>query len=94
MDDTDEPTNVFKFGAIESSKPKEDDAIPQNDYVVVDIEDVEYEVSGFLIFTPHHLAIMTDVGGGPIPGLVLPIGRVKTAVLLSVIEDSEESLPF
>lgn len=95
-DDTDEPKNIFKFGAVEGGKAKEEeDTIPQNDYVVVDIDDIEYDVNGFLIFTPHHLAIMTDEGKGAIPALVLPIGRVKTAVLASVIEDADgEDLPF
>lgn len=93
MDDEQEPTNIFKFGAIDGDK-KAADAIPQNDYVVVDVDDNEFDVNGFLIFTPHHLAIMTDQGAGPIPALVMPIGRVKTAVLASIIDDSEEELPF
>lgn len=91
-DDTDEPTNIFKFGAVDGGK-KEEVAIPQNDYVVVDIDGIEYDVNGFLIFTPHHLAIMTDEGQGAIPALVLPISRVKTAVLASII-DVDEELPF
>ncbi len=90
MDD-DENNNVFKFGAVDGGK-KEEDKIPQNDYVVVDIDGIEYDVNGFLIFTPHHLAIMTDEGHGAIPALVLPISRVKTAVLASVIDDEE--MPF
>lgn len=93
MDDTEEPTNVFKFGAVTGGKTEED-KIPQNDYVVVDIEDIEYDINGFLIFTPHHLAIMTDLGEGAIPALVLPIARVKTAVLASLIPEDDESLPF
>lgn len=93
MDDMDEPTNVFKFGAVEGGKEKED-SIPQNDYVVVDIDNIEYDVNGFLIFTPHHLAIMTDEGKGAIPALVLPISRVKTAVLASIVDEAEEDMPF
>jgi hypothetical protein len=93
MDDDDEqPTNIFKFGAVDGGK-KEESKIPQNDYVVVDIDGTEYDVNGFLVFTPHHLAIMTDEGDGVIPGLVLPIARVKTAVLASII-DGEDQLPF
>lgn len=84
----DESKNVFKFGAaIKGGKDAEDDdSIPHNDYFVVDIDDIEYDVNGFLVFTPHHLAIMRDEGKGAIPALVLPIGRVKTAVLTSVID--------
>jgi hypothetical protein len=92
MDD-EEPGNVFKFGAVKGGKEDTEDKIPQSDYVVVDIDDVEFDVNGFLIFTPHHLAIMTDEGHGAIPALVLPIGRVKTAVLASLIPD-EDDLPF
>lgn len=93
-DDQEQPTNVFKFGAINGDKSDED-TIPQNDYVVVDIDDTEYDINGFLIFTPHHLAIMTDLGKGAIPALVLPIARVKTAVLASLLDDDTGStLPF
>lgn len=86
MDNDEDKTNVFKFGAVNGGKT-EDDAIPHNDYVVVDVDDEVYDVKGFLIFTPHHLAIMTDQGKGAIPALVLPISRVKTAVLASVIDE-------
>lgn len=93
MDNTDEPTNIFKFGTVDGGK-KEEDIIPENDYIVVDIDDIEYDIKGFLIFTPHHLAIMTDEGKGAIPALVLPIGRVKSAVLASLLVDDEGDLPF
>lgn len=86
MDDTEEPKNVFKFGTVDGGK-KEEDSIPQNDYVIVDVDDTEYDINGFLIFTPHHLAIMTDLGEGAIPALVLPIGRVKSAALASLFEE-------
>ena len=87
--DDNEPTNIFKF--VDGGK-KEDEVIPQNDYLVIDIEDIEYDVHGFLIFTPHHLAIMTDEGKGAIPALVLPIARVKTAVLASILSDEDDDL--
>lgn len=90
MDDTEEPTNIFKFGAVDGGK-KEEDSIPENDYLVVDVDDIEYDIRGFLIFTPHHLAIMTDEGKGAIPALVLPISRVKSAVLASLISDEDLS---
>lgn len=91
MDDNEngEPANVFKFGQIAGGKVETDeDAIPQNDYFVVDIDGTEFDINGFLIFTPHHLAIMRDEGKGAIPALVLPIARVKTAVLAKFV-DSE-----
>lgn len=93
MDDAEEPTNIFRFGAVDGGK-KEEDSIPENDYVVTDVDDIEYDVNGFLIFTPHHLAIMTDEGKGAIPALVLPISRVKSAVLASLLVDDEGDLPF
>ena len=95
MDDTEEPTNIFKFGAVKGGKEvEEDNSIPENDYIVIDIEDNELESSGFLIFTPHHLAIMRDNGKGAVPVLCLPIGRVKAAVLASDLDDQYEELPF
>ena len=92
MDDTEEPTNVFKFGQIKGDKEPED-KIPHNDYVVVTTDDHEFDVNGFLIFTPHHLAIMTDNGGGAIPALVMPIGNVRVAGLASLF-DTEDDPPF
>lgn len=90
MDDDNEQPNVFKFGAITGGKSEDEqapeDKIPHNDYVVVDNEDNEFDINGFLIFTPHHLAIMQDVGQGAVPALVLPIARVKFAGLASVLD--------
>lgn len=86
MDDDENP-NVFKFGTVNGGKGEEpDDKIPHNDYVVIDSDDNEFEINGFLIFTPHHLAIMRDEGTGAVPALVIPIGRVKVAGLASVID--------
>lgn len=82
-----EPANVFKFGAVKGGKADdEQDSIPQNDYFVVDIDGYEFDINGFLIFTPHHLAIMRDEGKGAIPALVMPIARVRTAVLAKFID--------
>lgn len=96
MDDIEgNDNNVFKFGAINGDKKDDKDTIPQNDYVVIDVDDIEYDINGFLIFTPHHLAIMSDEGDGAIPALVLPINRVKTAVLAKLIPDDDtDNLPF
>jgi len=90
MDDNENTgENVFKFGAITGGKDNEaEDTIPQNDYFVVDVDDIEYDINGFLIFTPHHLAIMRDEGKGAVPALVLTIARVKTAVLSKFVDNS------
>lgn len=77
----DDDNNVFKFGAVKGGKDttEEKTEIPVNDYVILDIDDHEFYATGFLIFTPHHLAIMRDNGAGAIPVMVMPIGRVKAA---------------
>lgn len=80
MNNDNDDTNVFKFGAVKGGKPEEEkNEIPVNDYIVLDIEGQEFAATGFLIFTPHHLAIMRDDGAGAIPVLVMPIGRVVAA---------------
>ncbi len=96
MNDDQEPTNVFKFGAINGGKEEEKSSFPHSDYVIVDLDDHEFDINGFLIFTPHHLAIMRNTeDGGATPVLVMPLSRVKIAALASVIDgDGEEELPF
>jgi len=78
----DEESNIFKFGAIDGDKP-DDSEFPQNEYVILDIDDEEWVSTGFLVFTSHHVAIMQSIKGkdGAIPTLVLPINRVKAAGL-------------
>jgi hypothetical protein len=67
-----EPTNSF----------------PVNDYIVTDIDNVDWYQSGFLIFTPHHISIMKPTeAGAAVPGLVLPIGRVKAAFIDEEVDD-------
>lgn len=58
------------------------DTVPQNDYIIVDVQDNEYFAKGFLLFTPQHVAIMRETENGPIPALVVPLGRVAFAELL------------
>jgi hypothetical protein len=88
MNDDEQPKNLFKFNAINGGKEpvEQEDKIPHNDYVVIDIEENEFSVNGFLIFTPHHLAIMQDSGAGAVPALVMPIGSIRFAGLKSVID--------
>lgn len=83
-DDEDNDNNILRFGAIAGGKvvSEDDNTIPENDYVVTDLDDDEFFTNGFLIFTPHHLAIMRDKGKGAVPVLVMPIARVKAAELL------------
>jgi hypothetical protein len=91
MDDNE--NNVFRLGSIDGGKAVDKEQIPENDYVIVDIDDQEFYASGFMIFTPHHVAIMQDQGDdkGAIPVLVLPLLRVKSAELA---EDDSMELPL
>lgn len=94
---TDEPTNDEPktgnlFSIVQGGKQDEDNGydedadektIPELDYVIVDLDDVEYSVKGFVVFTPQHLAIMrdNDDGRGPIPVVMFPLSRIKVVGL-------------
>lgn len=86
--------NVFPFGSIQGGKEKtaDEDGIPENDYTIVDIENQAFDVSGFMIFTPHHLAIMQNLDGdkGAVPAFLIPLERVKIAGLTELIEGEDE----
>lgn len=86
MDDNeDHPTNVFQIGAIRGGKTEEvaseEVTFPINDYTVVDVDGSDWYATGFLVFTPHHVAVMKKTGQGAVPGLVIPINRVKAAFI-------------
>lgn len=89
MDDDD---NIVNFNQVQGGKAADADGIPENDYVIVDVEGNEFYATGFMIFTPHHLAIMADTGKGAIPVLVMPLARVKFAEIYD--EDSQAELPL
>jgi hypothetical protein len=79
--------NVFRpFQTVKGGKGEEN-SLPINDYVIVDIDNNEFYGTGFLIFTPYHLAIMRDRGGGAVPVICVPINRVKVAELDEEIHD-------
>ena len=85
--------NVLQFGAPRNkTAPTEtgaEDGFPENNYVVEDIDGAEYFGTGFLIFTPHHCAVMKDFGKGAVPILVVPLIRVKVAEMVTDDEDEE-----
>lgn len=89
--------NVIKgpFGVIEGDKKEADgegDSIPENDYVFVNQLDEVFTSHGFLIFTPHHAAIMRDVEGkGAIPVLVMPLPNVKIAQIAEDYDADQEA---
>jgi len=84
--------NIFRFGTVKGGKSDDDDGIPINDYVIEDTDNVKWFETGFLVFTPQHVAVMRDEGQGAIPVLVIPLSRVKAAGLSEEIE--EEESPF
>lgn len=88
---TKDNSNVLQFGVprtkAETEETETGDKFPVNNYVVVDIDDEEFYGRGFLIFTPHHCAIMADLGAGAVPVLVVPLIRVKTAEMVTEQED-------
>jgi hypothetical protein len=84
----DDDENVIQFGkareereANEVPAGKDNNPFPVDDYVVVDIDNQEWYGTGFLVFTPDHVAIMKSGEKMAIPSLVMPIGRVKAAFL-------------
>jgi hypothetical protein len=88
---------VFRFGSIQGGKTEEkDDGIPVDNYRIIDIDDEEWTALGFMVFTPHHLAIMRDYGNGAVPVIVLPLDRVKAGGLVPPDEEDTETeeLPF
>lgn len=90
----DDDDNVVTFGAIQGGKKDADknEGIPENDYIIVDMDDNEFPATGFLLFTSHHIAIMQDRGSGPVPVLVLPLVRVKASWIDDEVDDSNPEL--
>lgn len=85
--------NVFEFGATNNDKtPTEEDRLPAHNYTIITEDDLEFDATGFLIFTTHHLAIMQDAGNGKgaIPVLVFPFHRIKFAGLTELLSDEVE----
>lgn len=83
--------NVLPFGAPKPNKTGDNvetgEKFPENNYVITDIDDEDFFARGFLIFTPHHCAIMNDLGSGAVPVLVVPLIRVKVAEMVTEEED-------
>lgn len=75
--------NIVTFGQIKGGKPDDttDDRLPEHDYCLINHDGDEFPATGFLIFTPHHIAVMRDNGKGAIPVLVMPLSELKAAAL-------------
>lgn len=80
--------NVIPF-KVADKEPK----LPNNDYLVVDINNEEFDVNGFLVFTTHHIAVMKEVDGNSIPSFVLPLHRLDHVELIDD-EGVDTELPF
>lgn len=80
--------NIISFGTIKGDKA--DKEFPSRTYVIVDVDDIEYEYEGYLIFTTHHVCIMEEDGdNNPITGFMMPMHRVK---LVSLADDEVETV--
>jgi hypothetical protein len=92
MTDDTKATTPFRIinGGKESTVESE---YPMGYYVILDIDDQEYIDYGFAVFTSHHVAIMSDDGGGPIPVLIVPLTRVKACRLLEEEDEDVTSQP-
>jgi hypothetical protein len=87
--------NVMPFGAIQGGKQDTEQKLPQNNYVLEDVNGDAYPATGFLIFTTQHVAVMKDTKDGAIPVLVMPLTLLKVAELVEeYVGDDEEELPF
>lgn len=80
--------NVFEFnGGTARGTNKDADGLPLNDYVIVDTEGNEFFASGFMIFTPDHIAIMVETPKGARPIMVVPLARVVVAEEIDADEE-------
>lgn len=77
--------NIIKFGSVQGGKTDED-AIPFNQYVIVDINGDEYYHEGFLLFTSQHVAIMQDRDGSTVPVFMMPLTYLKVC---EIVDDEE-----
>lgn len=86
--------NIITFGQVKGGKTEaEAEKLPTALYTIVDIDDQEWDATGFCIFTTSHIAIMKETPQGATPVLVVPLHRVK-AVFIDDDEVGETELPF
>lgn len=80
--------NIFQGGRTE--QPEDEKQIPELEYVIVDQDNNRFDIKGFVVFTPQHLALMRDDGKGPIPILVMPLTNVKFAGLAKDLDLTDD----
>jgi hypothetical protein len=81
--------NVIPFGSVKGGK--DEDTVPEHDYEIIDQDGGVHKAKGFMIFTPHHIAIMRALDEGALPVVVLPLTFVKFA---KIDEGMQHDLPF
>lgn len=72
---------------------QEGNVLPDNSYVIEDINGTEYLARGFAIFTPHHIAIMKNGANGAVPVFLMPLDRLGVMEIASDEDDDQEELP-
>lgn len=75
---------------------KDNDSLPQFDYVVETTDGVIDEVRGFPVFSPQYVMIMRELPNGiTIPVYMKPLNLVQTFSLDEDLDDDvEEDAPF
>ena len=77
--------NIVQFGQVKGGKS--DEKFPSYPYSILDIDDQDYYTEGYLIFTSHHVCVMTEGDNGPVTALMVPLHRVK---LVEIVDADEE----
>lgn len=78
---------VVPFGSVQGGKSTEEDTLPANEYLIVDINGEEFYNIGFLLFTTQHVAVMEDRGKHTVPVFLMPLDRLAFVQLVSDDED-------
>lgn len=83
--------NVF---SLVKDGAKQEEGLPQFDYVIETVDNETRYVHGFPVFSPQYVMIMREFPGGiTIPTYMLPLTRLSSLELEEDEEDTEE-LPF
>ena len=70
--------------------PNKTDGTKVYDYAILDIDDQEWQATGFLIFTSQHVCVMSeDENGAAMPVFLIPLNRVKVVELMEFIDDDD-----
>lgn len=93
-DTTTTQDNIRPFrivAANEAEAEATEDILPQNEYVITTLGGQEFFATGFMLFTSHHIAVMTETERGAMPVLVVPLTNVMAA---EIVDEDEDEAPF